>query len=237
MMTSFPSTRMGAARQLEHAGPTGLAARLVGDHDAVVPNGPPIIGAEVLESPPSSIRWRERWALLPRRRRRLLAAAAVLLVALAGAAQVRARILEQAAALRVVVAVSLGVEASDSASGGRVDYLLRVRNDGSLPLSVMSLRALSGPIRLQLLGGGQRVGAGREVTIPMSVRLTCDANAESSEGPLNADLVVRRADGGSTSQHVPLRPAGLVRGVAATLCLVRPRLHDYELSGPIAQGG
>jgi hypothetical protein len=215
----------------------GVAALIPGEHDERVPDRPPSSGAELLAGGASAISWRERWALLPRQRRRLIAAAMTLLVIVGGAAQVRERLAERAAQHRVVLAVSLGVSASSSASGSRVDYLLRVRNDGSRPVSVMSVKASSSQVRLQLLDGGQRVDAGSEVTLPLSVLLTCDPAAASSEGPLTAELVVRRADGGSMSERVPLRPAALVRGVAATLCLVRPRLRDYELSGPIVEGG
>jgi hypothetical protein len=99
----------------------------------------------------------------------------------------------------------------------------------------MSVRASSGRVRLHLLEGEQRVDAGYEVTLPISVVLTCAAGAGRPEGPLNAVLMVRRADGVSMAERVPLRPAALVLGVAATLCGVRPGLRDYELSGPIVR--
>lgn len=215
-----------------------LAAPFPEAHDDVVADRCPETGGELLESPPSSTAWRARWAALPRRRRRLVAAAAALLLTVAGAARLREHLAERAAEQRVVLAVSLGVEASDSISGGRVDYFLRVRNDGSRPVSVMSLRASAGRVRLQLMDGGRLVDAGREAAIPISVLLTCATDGGRSAGPPpKADLVIRRADGGSVSERIALRPATVVPDVAATLCRARPELHDYELSGPIVRAG
>ena len=178
--------------------------------------------------------WRRAWTELPAAGRRALVA--VLLVALAGGAVLWLRHLaaEQERRERVDLATSLGVVSSSTEPpGGRVRFFVLVRNDGPLPVSVTAVDGGGQGLRVQMLADGERtVGPGREIEIPLSVRLTCPASA----GELAADLRVRRQDGGSTTRRTTLKPAQPVTDVAVTLCAVRPGLRDHELAGPVLRG-
>ena len=107
-----------------------------------------------------------------------------------------------------------------------------MRNDGPLPVSVTALDGGGQGLGLRMRDAGARaIESGREIEIPLSVRLTCPAGA----GDVTADVRVRRADGGSATTRIDLQPAALVGDIAATLCSVRPDLIDRELSGPVLQ--
>ena len=126
------------------------------------------------------------------------------------------------------------MELVDHPAGGRGALLLLVRNDGALPVAVTSVDAADAGLRLRMQDEGERrIPPGREVEIPLSVRLTCVPGAGAARPSLDAEIGVRREDGGATSRPADLRPASLVLDVAATLCGVRPDLRDHELSGPV----
>jgi hypothetical protein len=164
------------------------------------------------------------------------AAAGILVLVVVGGVQVRGRLAERDLERRVVLTASLGVEVSStSPPGGQVRYAVRVRNGGPRPLVVTSVRVPTGRLRLHLDDGQRRVDAGHEVSIPISVRLTCPAAGLRAPRTLRADVGVRRADGRSAAVRLDLAPARLLLDVAATLCSARPGLRDYELSGPIAR--
>jgi hypothetical protein len=185
---------------------------------------------DVLEGSSRPSWWRRSWTALPRATRLLIAALVLLL--LSGAVVVRSA--ERARALQVDLATSLGIwSSSTSRAGGEVSFFVLVRNEGDRPLTVTSLDGTGDGLLLRMRNAGDReLPAGVEIDIPLSVLLTCGADA-SGDPPVTAELGIRRADGGVTSRQVDLEPAGLVLDVARTLCSVRPDLRDHELSGPV----
>ena len=176
------------------------------------------------------------WAPLPPAARALLVAAGV--VVLAGAALVwwREQAVERELRQRVVLVASIGVESSStSPPGGSVHYFLVVRNDGPRPVSIESLDASDGGLRVQLRdAGARRLAAGGEVALPLSVRLTCGPDIGTTPGSrLDPRLTVRNEDGGSAVRDVDPGAAVSVLDLAATLCGIRPGLREHELSGPV----
>jgi hypothetical protein len=189
--------------------------------------------ADLLENVPEPFWWQRRWAGLSARGRRLVAAATVLVLLAAGAWWLRDRAVDQELRERVVLAASLGVWSSSTTPlGGAVGFVVVVRNEGLLPVAVTSVEGSGELVRLRMRSPGTRpVPAGGEIEIPLSVRVTCAA--EPAPATLQAEIGVRREDGGSVTRRTELRPASLVSDVAATLCAVRPGLRDHELSGPV----
>jgi hypothetical protein len=117
-----------------------------------------------------------------------------------------------------------------------VYFWVAVRNDGPLPVAVTAVDAADTGLRISMGDEGERpIEPGREIGIPLSVRLTCVPGAGDARPSLDAEIGVRREDGGTTSRPADLRPASLVLDVAATLCQVRPDLRDHELSGPVVR--
>ena len=175
--------------------------------------------------------WRRAWAALSPRGRRGLAALVVLAAVVAGAVLVRERAADQERRERVALATTVGIASSSTdPPGGQVRFFLVVRNAGPLPVSVTAVEGTGEGLRLAMRDAGARsIGAGGEIEIPLSVRLTCPTGPAA----LTAEIAVRRDDGGSTTRRVDLQPARLVLDVAATLCSVRPDLRDHELSGPV----
>ncbi|WP_448623837.1 hypothetical protein [Geodermatophilus sp. URMC 64] len=193
-------------------------------------------GFDLLESGDEPIRWRRRWAALPRRWRRAAVVLAVAVLVGAGLLAARGWAADRALRQQVRIAASLEVEINPtSPPGGSVLYYVAVRNDGARPLTVTSVAAVTG--RLRIRGDGEhRVDPGRAALIPLSVRLTCSAGDGGLPG-LTAEVRLRREDGGPTTRRVDLARAGPVLDVAATLCAVRPGLRGYELSGPVVRAG
>lgn len=175
--------------------------------------------------------WRRAWTSLPPRGRRGLAALLALAVAVALVVLVRERTAEQARREQVSLGISIVISSSSThPPGGQVRFLLVVRNLGPLPVSLTAVAATGDGLRLRMQDDAARpVGAGGEIEIPLSVRLTCPTGSD----PLTAEIGVLRDDGGSTSRRVQLRSADRVLDVAATVCSVRPDLRDHELSGPV----
>lgn len=178
--------------------------------------------------------WRRAWAALPPPGRRVLVALLVLAVAVAGVVLVGERAAEKERRERVALETTVGIASSSSdPPGGQVRFFLVVRNEGPLPVSVTAVEGTGAGVRVRMRDEGARpVGAGGEIEIPLSVRLTCP----TGPGELTAEVGVRREDGGSTSRRMDLQPAHVVLEVAATLCSVRPDLRDHELSGPVLRG-
>ena len=190
-------------------------------------------GEELFESRPATPGWRARWGALPGGVRRLIAVVVVLLLLGAGAVRLRDWAAERALSRRVVLAASLGVSSSStSPPGGAVRYSVRVSNAGPRPVWVISVGGGTGRIRLSVAGADRRVDAGRVVSMPLSVLVTC---GEPTPTAVDAVVHVRRQDGGRVAARVEVRSGMLLLDVAATLCDVRPELRGYELSGPIAR--
>jgi hypothetical protein len=175
---------------------------------------------------------------LPPRRRRLLIVLAVVVVLGCGGLWLRDWSVERGLRQAVDLTVTLGVASSStSPPGGSVRYFVLVRNDGSRPLMVTSVEGALRGLRVRMRdAGGRRIGAGREIAIPLSARLTC-SDGVGAGAELPAAIVVRREDGGSATRRVALTPASLVVDVATTLCDVRPGLRNHELSGPVLRTG
>ena len=172
------------------------------------------------------------------RSRGLVAGLAVLVLLGGGALFVRNWSAERELRQAVELSTSFGVWSSSTIRpGGEVGYYLLVRNDGALPMSVTSVDAAGVGLRLSMRDEGERrIPPGREIEIPMSVRVTCVPGTGVARPSLAAEIGVRREDGGTTSRPAELRPASLLLDVAATLCAVRPDLRDHELSGPVLGG-
>jgi hypothetical protein len=179
--------------------------------------------------------WADRWAALPRGGRRLVVGLAVLVLLGGGVALVRNWAAERQLRQAVELTATVGVwSSSTNRPGGEVGFFVLVGNDGPRPVSVTSVTAAGGGVQVRMRDdGAQPVAPGQEVEIPLSVRLTCVPGAGAARPSLDAEIGVRRDDGGSTSRHVDLQPAAPVLDVAATLCGVRPDLRDHELSGPV----
>ena len=194
---------------------------------------------ELLEGGDGASSWEAPHAPLGRGGRRLVAGLAVLVLLAWGVLFVRAWSAERELRQAVDLTATFDVTSSSTTPpGGSVRYFLLVRNDGALPVSVTSVDAADTGLRLRMLEDGDRpIAPGREVEIPLSVRLTCVPGAGASGPSLTAEIGVRREDGGSTSRPAELRSAALVLDVAASLCLVRPELRDHELSGPVLRSG
>ena len=90
------------------------------------------------------------------------------------------------------------------------------------PVAVTSVDAADRGVRLRMQDDGERiVDPGREVEIPLSVRLTCAPGRGRPAFPARrAGNAPGRRRGDSPA--VDLEPAPLVRHVAATLCAVGP---------------
>ena len=179
--------------------------------------------------------WSGRWAALPLGGRRLVAGVAVLVLLGGGVVVFRNWAAERALRQAVELTATVGVwSSSTNRPGGEVGFFLLVANGGPLPVSVTSVTAVGPGLQMRMRDDGARpITPGREVEIPLSVRLTCVPGAGAARPSLDAEIGVRRDDGGATSRQVDLRPAALVLDVAATLCGVRPDLRDHELSGPV----
>jgi hypothetical protein len=190
-------------------------------------------GVELLEGGPRPS-W---WGRLPRRVRGPAAAVALVLVVGAGVLWLRDEAAERALARQVDLAASLGVWSSSSApDGGRISYFVTVRNLGPRPLSVTGVEGTADGLHLRMRGEPlPPVGAGRDVGVPVSVRLSCAGPVE--EDALTAEVAVRRQDGGAAVRRVPLESASLVLDLAASLCTFQPDLRDRELSGPVLDLG
>jgi hypothetical protein len=190
---------------------------------------------ELLEDGNVASSWDTPPAPLPRAGRRLVAGLAALVLLAGGSLFVRNWAAERELRQAVELTATFGVVSSSTTPpGGSVRFFLLVRNDGALPVSVTSVDAADPGVRVRMRDEGDRpIAPGREVEIPLSVRLTCVPGAGEPQPSLIAEIGVRREDGGSTSRPAELRPAALVLDVAANLCAVRPELRDHELSGPV----
>jgi len=177
-------------------------------------------------------RW---WETVPRPVRRLAAVLVVVLLVVGGIVWVRDRAADRELAQRIDLVTFLALESSStSPPGGRVSYFVVVRNEGLRPVSVTGIGGGAEGLRLRMRDGvASTIPVGGELSIPLSIRLTC---ADTTSGPLTAELTIRRADGGAASRDVDLEPAALVLDVAGTLCAVRTDLRDHELSGPVLRG-
>jgi hypothetical protein len=178
--------------------------------------------------------WSARWATLTQGGRRLVAGLALLVLLGGGAVLVRTWAAERELRQAVELTATVGVwSSSTNRPGGEVGYFLRVGNVGPLPLSVTSVAAAGAGVQVRMRDDGARqVAPGREIEIPLSVRVTCVRGA-TARPAMDAEIAVRRDDGGATSRRVDLQPAEPVLDAAATLCEVRPDLRDHELSGPV----
>jgi hypothetical protein len=196
-------------------------------------------GVDLLEGGTGPSWWQTRWAALPLVGRRLLAVLGILVLVAAGAVWFREWAAERELRQRVELATSLGVwSSSTSPPGGTVGFFLLVRNDGARPVWVTAVDGAGERVRLRMSDDGdRRVGVGREIEVPVSVRLTCAAGDGPLGTGLSAEIAVRRQDGEAVAERVELRPAALVLDVAASLCRVRPDLRDHELSGPALRTG
>jgi hypothetical protein len=205
--------------------------------DGRVPTGTELPPADVLENLPEPFWWQRRWAGLSARGRRSVVAGVVLALVAGGALWWHDRVADRELRQRVVLATTLGVwTSSTSPPGGAVGWFVLVRNDGQEPLTVTSLDAAAGGLTVTALADGDRlVPPGREVEVPVSVRLTCGATGDGTVD-LPAEVGVRRPDGATASRRSELA-ATLVLDVARTLCTVRPELRDHELSGPVLRPG
>ena len=190
---------------------------------------------ELLEDGDGTSSWDTPAAPLPRGGRRLVAGLAALVLVAGGVLFVQDRAAERELRQAVELTATFGIASSSTVPpGGSVRYFLLVRNDGALPVSVTSVTAADTGLQVRMRDDGERsVAAGREIEIPLSVRLTCVPGAGSDRPSLAAEIGVRREDGGSTTRPAELRPASLVLDVARSLCFVRPDLRDRELSGPV----
>jgi len=186
---------------------------------------------DLLEGGTEPPAWRRAWAALPAAGRRAVGALVLVALVGTGALWLRDRAAEQERRERVDLGTAVGVVSSSvDPPGGSVRFFLLVRNDGPLPVTVTAVDGGGPDLRVRMREDGVRtVLPGRDAEIPLSVRLTCPVS--SSE--LAAELRVHRADGGTVTRGVDLRPASLVLDVATTLCGVRPDLRDHELSGPV----
>ena len=139
---------------------------------------------------------------------------------------------------RVVLASSIGVwSSSSSPPGGSVHYFLLVRNDGPRPVSIESLEASAGGLRLRLRSSaGHRLAAEAEIALPLSVRLTCGGPGTAPRTRLDPQLTVRNEDGQSVVRTVQPGAVRSLVGAVDALCRVRPALVDHELSGPVLDG-
>lgn len=173
-----------------------------------------------------------------RRRHRVLMALCLIALVAAGGLLWRNWAAERAVRQAVQLTADFGVDSSSaSPPGGAVRYFVMVGNSGARPISITSVTASSGGLRVRAQEPGPyRVDVRGEVEIVLSVRLTC-AGGVDANGSLPATLGVRREDGSTLTRRVELRPASLVLGVAATLCATRPGLSDHELSGPVVRRG
>jgi hypothetical protein len=174
----------------------------------------------------------------PPRSRGLVAGVAVLVLLGGGVLFVRHWSAERELRQAVELSASVGVWSSSTVRpGGEVGFFLLVRNDGALPMSVTSVDAADAGLSLRMRDEGERrIPPGREIEIPLSVRVTCVPGTGVARPALAAEVGVRREDGGTTSRPVELRPASVLRDIATTLCAVRPDLRDHELSGPVLRG-
>jgi hypothetical protein len=172
---------------------------------------------------------------VPPRGRWLVAGLAVLVLLGGGVLLLRYWSAERALRQEVGLATALGVwSSSTSPPGGEVGFFLLVRNDGTLPVSVTSVEAADRGVQLRMRDDVERIVApGREIDIPLSVRVTCVAGAAAARSVLGAELGLRLEDGTATSRRVDPERASVVLDVAATVCEVRPGLRDHELSGPV----
>jgi hypothetical protein len=173
---------------------------------------------------------------LPPAGRRLVVAVAVLVLLGGGVVEFRTWSAERDIRQAVELTTALDVTSSStSVPGGEVRYVVRVRNDGSRPVSVTAVDAAGAGVRVRM--GDARhlpVAAGHEIAVPVSARLSCGEGTDAARGGgLAGEVRVRREDGGSTTRRVHLEPAALLLDVARTLCAVRPGLRDHELSGPV----
>jgi hypothetical protein len=196
-------------------------------------------GVDLIEGGPGPSWWRTRWTALPPVGRRLVALIAILVLLGVGLVWFRDWSAQRELRQRVELATSLGVwSSSTSPPGGAVGFFLLVRNDGVRPVWVAAVDGAGDRVRLRMRDDGdRRVGVGREIEVPVSVRLTCAAGDGPPRPALSADITVRREDGDSVTERTELRPASVVLDVAASLCLVRPELRDHELSGPVLRTG
>ena len=192
-------------------------------------------GVELLEDGTGASAWDTPPAPLPRGGRRLVAGLAVLVLLGGGVLFVRTWSADREARQAVELTVTFGLLSSSTVPpGGSVRFFVLVRNDGALPVSVTSVDATDPGLRLRMRDDGARpVGPGEEIEIPLSVRLTCVPGAGAPRPSLDAEIGVRREDGGPAFQRAELRPAGMVLDVAKSVCLTRPELRDHELSGAV----
>lgn len=193
---------------------------------------------EVLEGDGTSP-WDAPPTPLPRAGRRLVAGLAALVLVAGGVLFARNWSAEREVRQAVELTTTFGIASSSTVPpGGSVRYFLLVRNDGALPVSVTSVAAADTGLQVRMRDDGERpIAAGREIEIPLSVRLTCVPGAGSVRPSLAAEIGVRREDGGPTSERADLTPTAPLLDVAASLCLVRPELRDHELSGPALRFG
>jgi len=194
---------------------------------------------DVLEGGTGPSWWRSRWTALPPAGRRLAVMVVVLVLLGGGVVGFRSWSAERELRRAVELTTALDVvSSSTSPPGGSVRYVVRIRNDGVRPVSVTSVAATDGGLRVRMQDDGdRRVDPGQEIGIPVSARLSCGADLGADRGGLPAEIGIRREDGGATSRRVELQPAALLLDVARTLCAVRPDLRDRELSGPVLRTG
>lgn len=168
-----------------------------------------------------------------RRPRVFLAVAVLLLVAAVAGLVLRQRTAEQ-----VALAASLEVTTSaTSPPGGAVRWAVVVRNDGARPVRVTSVATTAGGIVLRSRPTpGDPVQPGRQVAVPVSIRLTCSAHSEPHAPGLRTAVRIQGTGGRAAMRTVPLTSAASLVDVVDTLCSVQPGLRGKELSGPVAAG-
>jgi hypothetical protein len=191
---------------------------------------------DVLEGGTGPSWWRAGWTALPPAGRRALVAVVVLLLIGGGVVALRSWSAERETRRAVELTAALDVTSSStSPPGGSVRYFVRIGNDGPRPVSVTSIAAGGGGLRVRMQeDADRRVDPGRELEIPVSARLSCGGGLPAA---LPAVIGIRREDGGATTRRVELQPAATLLDVARTLCGVRPDLRDEELSGPVLRTG
>lgn len=157
-----------------------------------------------------------------------------------GAAELRQALADHRQAQLVSLAVSLDVWASSPSaiSPGEVVYYLAIRNGGTQPLEVTSIRGFDLGLSLRSRDDATRqVDPGQEILVPLSALLTCTRAAGAPDVAPGPRIVLGlRRDGATlTPLRESLDGAGPLLDAARTLCAVRPKLRSYELSGPVVR--
>lgn len=158
-------------------------------------------------------------------------------LAVTGLVQARQWLAEREQAQLISLGTSLRVWASSTSnlSGGQVVYYVSIRNSGSEPLEVTSIRSSDEHLQLRTRNDkAHLVDPGSEIMVPMSALLTCSGSPTGSRAGLDVDVGLRREGTTLDPHQASLEDASLLLDVVETLCDVWPGLRAYELSGPVS---